>query len=300
MPDFKSAGLPQLVAKVALASVLALSVGLFARGGWAVVGEEVDTEGEIPVDLNGVWLMVTTLEFANGQYVTLPHLYRITHIPLKIAEKLRAKPKPTPTPSEDEGKILIPRVVKRTKIVGDDIEIMFFDVEMPDAIKSELEKLGLEKKPWVPGEDDLKLVAEKWESLKPRDPSEYAEIKYRIVPAENFDDSLKTDEATRGAKLAIIATQTLIAGPKSTGGTVIFVWGVREVKADRLEGSVVRSHLAGAPFPVAITAPGKFVMYKLADVAREWEKEVETVSSPSASQTPPSPAPTPASAPESK
>lgn len=293
MSGFKSASFSHCCSTRLIAgSFFAITIGIVicASVAAATLIEEIRTEGEIPVDLNGVWLMASTVEFSSDKHTTIAQIYRITHIPFKIAKQREATPRPTPSASADEGKILLPRVF-RPKLAGDDIDIMLLDVEMPPAIAAELEKSSNEKVPWVPNENELKLLAEKWSTLKPNAVSEYSRIEYRVVGPDNFDNSLKYDDATKDAKVAIIADQTLLRGPKSTGGNIILVWGVREVKPDRLEGTMVRSHLAGAPFPIAVTSYGKFVMYKLAEVPRDWETTVESSPQPSAGS--PSPKPTP-------
>jgi len=124
----------------------------------AAFTEDARTEGEIPVDLNGVWLIASTLEFPNGQYTTLAHIYHITHVPMKIAKALRAVPRPTPEATEDEGKILIPKAPRR-RLLGDDIDLMFLDVELPEPIASEVDKVNREKKALRPTADVIKLLA---------------------------------------------------------------------------------------------------------------------------------------------
>lgn len=293
MSRFNSAAVSDCsLARFAVGALLSVTIGIVICGSAAAATfiEEIRTEGEIPVDLNGVWLMAGTVEFTKDKHTTIAQLYRIKHVPFKIAQQRETTPRPTPSASADEGKILLPKVF-RPKLLGDDIDIMLLDVELPSSIASKLEKLQNEKVPWVPDESELKLLAEKWSTLKPKAFSEYSRIEYRVVGPDHFDNSLKYDDATKDAKVAIIADQSLLRGPTSTGGNIILVWGVREVKPDRLEGTMVRSHLAGAPFPVSVTTYGKFVMYKLAEVPRDWETTVE--SSPQPSEGSPSPKPTP-------
>ena len=170
---------------------------------------------------------------------------------------------------EGRAKVIVPTVPPRRQISPDDYaEVAFIDVDMPKSIQESIDKAQSAGKPWNPSAKELAQLKSSWSTLKPKNPSEYNKIEWKLTAADKFDDNLQTDEQTKGAKFVIAANEEMIPKP-GVPKTNVLVFGARKIQGDVIEGGHVRAMMASAPFPLPIEMKGSFKMFKIADLPKE-------------------------------
>jgi hypothetical protein len=286
----------------------ALALGLVAARGFAFV-ESTETQGELPREISGIWLVVNHIEFANptpspgeptpapspaaesNRYFNVVNLLRVVHFPKAEADKRRAadvkmeeasiekakqlvaeeekKAIPVQTESGDvqsDVRVVVPSVPeKRRPGTGDDVDIFLLDVAFPKSIQDEIDKAQKAQKPWNPSDKDLALLKSSWSTLKPSGRDEYSKIEWKVTAKDKYDDNYQVDETTKDAPFAIAANEEMIPKP-NVPKTNILVYGVAEMKDNKMSGKHTRAMMASAPFPLPIEMRGKFDMYKVADL----------------------------------
>jgi hypothetical protein len=290
--------------------------------------ETTVTEGELPASVNGVWLVVSHLQFAkttptpgadsaagspapvatpaaadakhndgtaNVRTFNVVNLLKIVHLgkagaramredeesreqasiakAKKLLEEEQKKSATIPVQTETgevegEAKIVVPTVPPVRQVSPDDYaDVSLLDVELPKEIQDAVDNAQKAEKPWTPSTKELAAIKSSWSTLKPKVPSEYSKIEWKVTAADKFDESLQQDEATNGAKFMISGNQELIPKPGVPKSNVV-VFGAKKIAPTVIEGGHVRAMMATAPFPLPIEMKGAFVMYKIADVPK--------------------------------
>ena len=170
---------------------------------------------------------------------------------------------------EGQAKVVVPSVPPKRQINPDDyFDVSLIDVDVPKGIQDSVDQASKAEKAWVPSAKQLAALKSSWSSLKPKTPSEYGKIEWKVTSADKYDDNLNTDEQTKGSKFVISGNEEMIPKPGVPKSNVL-VFGVRKIQPDVLEGGHVRAMMASAPFPLPIEMKGTFTMYKVTELPNQ-------------------------------
>jgi len=209
--------------------------------------DKTAVEGKIPVDLSGVWLVVAT-----------------------------TKPSPQHAPDKFQS------FVQLVKVTGGASSAPVFhtlDVQLPDAIQTDIDKARGTLTPWKPTAEQLATLKKSWSTLpayKEKTPNQpiFLTIDYTLIAPDHYKQSLlgappelldkstfalriseryRPAEVPQGANIAQLMGRDSIYAFKADGG-----------RPDHLNGTaLVKFTVAGAGFPLPLSFGGQVHMYKL-------------------------------------
>ncbi len=151
------------------------------------------------------------------------------------------------------------------------IAIRVLPQELP--FLDEIDEARRKRKAYIVSAEQIDSVRENWFELPTPDMSAFVSGEHRVVAADDYDQSLKRDEALRGTSFAIISQ---LKGNPLAGqvGQNIGIYGVHKVSTNKIVGTYVESTLASAPFPISIDFNGMFTLTRIDDYS---DKDVEAL-----------------------
>lgn len=271
--------------------------------------ENTETRGELPMNLNGVWMVVNQIVYGNAtpapgeptpaatpeaaaapakeRVLNAVQLLRIVHVTKDLAEKTRENDVKLAAASVEkakailakekkpDGKVIVPIVPTRPDAPppahGDELEVYLLDLQLPKSVEESLQKAQDAQITWKPTEKDLATMKADWKTLKPVGRDEYTKIQWKVTAASEFDDQLKQDQSLTDAKFAIVSNQDMVPKPTQPKNNIL-VYGAENVTPDHIWGKHVRAMMASAPFPIPIELKGRYDMYKIDDLPQGGNK----------------------------
>jgi len=188
----------------------------------AAVEETTEVKGAVPQELVGRWLVVGAIKLPDGES------------------------RPSPTQWE----------IRRGP---EHLELFLGRHPFPPAVTDKFNAAGAAGKTWAPEPDDMRQIAEAWETTAPPDEL-HTKIENRLLGSDAYPAELQSDEATKDSEFAVTVKE-IFAG--QTVGRTYSVYGVREHTPSTLSGGFLTSSLAMAPFPIPITLKGDFKAYRI-------------------------------------
>jgi hypothetical protein len=271
--------------------------------------ESTETQGEIPGDLNGVWLVVHRLTFdrptpqptpgaeapSTKRVFNVLNLWKIVHLKkdqaqatrdakdvqlkssIAKAEAMIAKEKAAAGATGTlEPRVVVPQVPRPpgydpSAAEGDQVEIFLLDVPMPKSIDEALQAAQKAEKAFEPTPEQLALLGSSWQTLEPRKDTEYSRIEWKVVAEKFFDQAMKVDPNLKDATISITGTQAMIPRPTQPDRNIV-MYGLVEQGEKTISGKHARAMMATAPFPIPIEMKGTFEMFKVADLPQDKSK----------------------------
>ena len=202
--------MPCWVRRAAGAAVL---LALLAPDASGQPTEGTAVEGDVPADLVGRWLVVEQNGLQGGMVHPFARLWEIRQGP-------------------------------------DHLQLVLRRVRLPEALSTKLVAAGRANRPWIPTDEDLRELAERWFDL-PASATDVQRIDHRLVCPGGT-----------GASSLVIVTEERFS-ESQTVKTSHAVYTVRERAPAHLAGTFVSDSMAETPAPASITLRGDFQAYRV-------------------------------------
>jgi hypothetical protein len=198
--------------RIRTAATAAIFLGLLAADAAGPPLESTTIDGDISAELSGRWLVVEQNRLVTGLVQPFARLWEIR-----------------PGPQQ--------------------LELVVHRTWLPERLATKLRAAGNASRPWTPDDDDLRLMAERWDALPPSD-DDVQRIEHRLTRHATGEDGLEivTEERFSDAR-ALRERRSRYA--------------VRERGTARLAGSFVAAAELEVPAPVSIDLKGEFQAYRL-------------------------------------
>jgi hypothetical protein len=189
--------------------------------------QETKVLGTLPADLEGRWLLMSWLDLPQDRTQTTAAIFEVARD-------------------------------------GDRLVVQKRYVTFPATQQAEIDASNHEGKThWEPSADDLKQIAAGWESLPPFDPY-LTSVTTELIGADAFDDTIKSDERSKGAKWLLRTVENFRAAPEIHSIRQVSAYPVTDSRGDGYVANFTALHLAAAPLPIPITIHGTARFYRLA------------------------------------
>jgi hypothetical protein len=200
-----------------------------ARGDDQKIEQTTKVAGTVP-DLVGRWLVVSRVEVAPGAALvtTVTALWDVTSADGKPVVTLR-------------------------------------QVDLPPSLHDSLEKASAAHAAWEPSARELADLGAAWGSL-PVAERGVARIETKLTGSDAFDDSIKGEERTKGARFVV---QQVVDFSPGAGRPIkdVYIYGALEQRPDGWSGNYLSASVAPTPVPIPITLSGTFRAYRVEAVA---------------------------------
>jgi len=139
--------------------------------------------------------------------------------------------------------------------------------------EDEIEQARQARKLYEVNAEQIDGLRETWFDLAVPEMSPFVSGEHRIVAADDYDQSLRRDDALRDTRFAIISQ---LKGNPLAGqvGQKIGIYGVLSISDGKIVGTYVESSMASAPFPISIDFNGTFTMTRIDDYS---DKDIEAL-----------------------
>jgi hypothetical protein len=138
--------------------------------------------------------------------------------------------------------------------------------DLPPSLHDSLEKANTAHVAWEPSARELADLGAAWGSLPVADRG-IGRVETKITGSDAFDDSIKSEERTKGARFVI---QQVVDFRPGVGRPIkdVYIYGVLEERPDGWSGNYLSASVAPTPVPIPITLNGTFRAYRVESVAR--------------------------------
>jgi hypothetical protein len=141
-------------------------------------------------------------------------------------------------------------------------EVVVRFVGLPATEQAALDAANQAKTPWSPTAADVARVAAAWESLPAREVRPQ-KVETVLIGADAFDEALRSDPQTSGARWVVQQTETPDPANARTSRQA-HIYAAKDAADDGgWKGAYTTVVVAAAPFPVPITFKGSFQLYRL-------------------------------------
>jgi hypothetical protein len=145
------------------------------------------------------------------------------------------------------------------------IELVERLVALPPEQRAKLQAGG-----WQPSAGDLSAIAAAWDSLAP-EPRGVARIDHRLYGADGFDDDVRAEPMTAGARWVVRQAYTFAPGG-SRPMKEVRLFAAETEDRDGYGGTYLSVTVAMAPLPIPIKIPGTFRLLRLPDARPLWTR----------------------------
>jgi hypothetical protein len=190
--------------------------------------------GEIPVDLRGVWLLVTQGQVGNveGKVRTGADLYAVWG---------------------NDGKA----------------EVELYLRELPEQMATAIKESNKKLLPWKPTEEELAALSKNLESLTPIDPMRFEKHTVKLVGPDSYGTAFKADvqDMLKDTQFALDLDHQFRPQPVKDKMAQLMldkaILGGKQTSPTLYEGRQIRTLLAAGFAPIAVTTKGPFWLYRV-------------------------------------